>query len=77
VKAAVIAAALLLAIGRVWIGATISPQPVRVDSIFKDVAHVFIGGLFVAAWIQRQRWQWVTFWALNAVEVAVAVWSRM
>lgn len=37
-------------------------------------AHLFMGGLFVAWWLQRLSWQWRLFWLLNAVEVATAVW---
>jgi len=67
----------LLAIGRVWIGVTVPAEALTVVDVYKDVAHLFIGGLAVAWWLQRERWQWYLFWLLNAVEVGVAVLSRM
>lgn len=71
--------AVLFAIARFWIGLTIEPKKivwVSVDS-FKDAAHLFMGGLFVAAWVYWRPWQWWTFWLLVVVEVGVAVGSRL
>jgi hypothetical protein len=67
----------LLALARVWIGLNVEPESFHWVQAYKDTAHLFMGGLFVAAWRDRQRWQWKLFWGLCAIEVAVAVWSRI
>jgi hypothetical protein len=69
-------AAAIIAI-RVWMAAAVPPESPTWIDVYKDVAHLFVGGLFVAWYIQRGRWQWRLFWLLNAVEVAAAVYSRM
>ncbi len=68
---------LALIIVRVWIGFSVPLESITFVDLYKDVAHLFMGGLAVAWWLQRNRWQWWLFWALNAVEVVVAVWSRI
>ena len=73
---AVITAIVLIAI-RVWMAVEIPPESPNWIDVYKDVAHLFMGGLFVAWYIQRLKWQWRLFWILNAVEVAAAVYSRM
>lgn len=72
-----IAFCFVLAASRIWIGYTVEPENFTWISAYKDVAHLFMGGLFVAAWIKGHRWQWTLFWIMNAVEVAVAVCSRV
>ena len=93
----------LLAAVRIWLGFNIEPESFRWDQVFKDAAHLFMGGLAVAWWFNRyeltdedwddtednsalfealtwcllQPWQWWLFWSLNAIEVAVAVLSRI
>lgn len=74
---ATIAIGIFLVAFRVYIGLTVPPEPFHWTQGFKDTAHLFMGGLAVAWWQQRHPWQWWLFWALNAVEVAVAVWSRI
>lgn len=41
--------------------------------IYKAFAHIYIGGLLVAAWIQQKQWQWMMFFFLCALEVICAV----
>lgn len=72
-----IAIGMLLAAVRIWIGFNIEPESFHWVQAYKDAAHLFMGGLAVAWWHGRQRWQWRLFWALNVVEVAVAVMSRV
>ena len=67
----------VLAAVRIWMGLNIEPEVFEWLQAYKDVAHVFIGGLAVAWWFQRSDWQWWLFWALNAVEVSVAILSRI
>ena len=67
----------LLGVARVWLGLNVEPEHFAWVQAYKDAAHLFMGGLFVSAWIKGHRWQWWLFWMLNAVEVAVAVFSRM
>ena len=76
-KTCVLLLALLLALARVWIGMNIAP-PAHISGVdvFKDAAHVFMGGLFVGWYIQRKPWQWRLFWAMNWLEVAAAILSR-
>ncbi len=69
--------AVILATIRVYIGATIEPPKMDWVDAYKDSAHLFMGGLFVAWWIRRQTWQMAVFVVLNVVEVSVAVWSRI
>ena len=69
--------AVILAVLRIYIGATVEPPKMDLVDVYKDAAHLFIGGLFVAWWIRRQAWQMVVFVLLNVVEVAVAIWSRI
>lgn len=68
-----IAIAVLFAVARIWVGLNFTPEPFHWLQAYKDAAHLFMGGLAVAWWLQRFRWQWWTFWALNVIEVAVAV----
>lgn len=72
-----IAFAIVLAALRIYIGFACVPEHFTWVSAFKDVAHLFMGGLLVALWMQRKRWQHITFWSMNALEVAVAVLSRV
>lgn len=72
-----IAFGLLLAASRVWLGATVEPEEFQWVQVYKDIAHLYMGGLAVAWWYKRYKWQWWLFWSLNAVEVAVAIWSRV
>jgi len=67
----------LLALSRIYLGFNVEPEEFHWISVYKDTAHLFMGGLFVAWYIKRYKWQWYLFWALNIVEVAVAVFSRM
>jgi hypothetical protein len=78
----------LLALARTWIGFSVTPEAFSWVSAFKDIAHVFAGALWgmgsVATnsflkwpWSAGQTWHWRLFWALNAVEVAVATLSRV
>lgn len=72
-----IAIAVILGILRIYIGATSTPGTLLWVQIFKDVAHLFMGGLTVAAWNQDKKWQWILFWSMNTLEVTVAVISRL
>lgn len=72
-----IAIGILFIVTRIWIGMTVEPESFHWVQAYKDAAHLFIGGLAVAWWFNRHRWQWRLFWLLNAVEVAVAVLSRV
>lgn len=72
----VIGIAFVLGIIRMVIGLYIPPEPITWIAIYKDLVHVFMGGLFMSAWITKRHWQWQVFWALCALEVTVAVLSR-
>lgn len=69
--------AIVLAVVRVWIGFNVEPESFELVQAYKDAAHLFMGGLTVAAWRDQQKWQWLLFWGLCALEVGVAVASRM
>jgi hypothetical protein len=63
---------------RIVLGFIGSPEHESIVMVlFKDAAHIYIGALGAAWWIQRLTWQWRLFWALNVVEVATAVITRM
>lgn len=66
--------AALLATARVYIGMNFPPEPFSWVDAYKDLAHLFVGGLLVSA--INGRGYWPTFWALCIVEVGVAVLSR-
>jgi len=68
----IIAVAVALLIGRLFVH---PGTPTRVD-IYKDAAHLFVGGLFIAWRIQRNRWQAILFWLMCAWEVFVSLGSR-
>jgi len=63
---------LLLAIGRVFVK---PEKPTKAD-IYKDMAHLFMGGLLVALWRDGLAWQHWLFWSLCAWEVFIAIGSR-
>ena len=42
-----------------------------------DTAHLFMGGLVVAAWIKNYKWQWILFWLLCLLEIIVAIWIKL
>jgi hypothetical protein len=72
-----LAIGILFAASRIWLGFVVEPEVFSWFDAYKDAAHLFMGGLAVAWWLQRHAWQWWLFWALNAVEIAVAIWSRI
>lgn len=72
-----LAIGLLLAATRIWIGFHIEPESFHWVQAYKDAAHLFMGGLATAWYLQRNNWQWRLFWGLNLVEVVVAVLSRI
>lgn len=72
----VYAIAALLAIARVYLGMTEPPRSASWQGSYEALAHVFIGGLLVAA-INGRGWQWPVFWGLCLVEVSVAVVTRI
>jgi hypothetical protein len=72
-----IAFALFLAAVRIWMGFNVPPDTFAWSQAYKDVAHLFMGGLFVAWRYARRGWQIRLFVAMCVLEVAVAVLSRM
>lgn len=74
-----LAIAVLLAVGRIYIGFTVEPESPSLVDLYKDLAHVFIGGLGVLWWQFRKidPLYGILFWGLNAVEVTVAILSRI
>lgn len=77
VKNLIIGIGTVLVMCRLWIGVTISPEPMLWVDVYKDLAHIFIGVLGTMWWYRRESWQWDLFWILNAVEVVVAIASRL
>jgi hypothetical protein len=71
-----IAAGVLLAASRIALSPIVEPTGFEWLSAYKDAAHLFMGGLFVAAIRDHKRWQWVLFWSLNLIEVACAMIGR-
>ena len=73
--------AIVFAVLRVWIGMTISPEPMTWVAVYKDFAHIFIGILGTTWYLYRDVYTadiaWMLFWALVGVEVTVAVASRL
>lgn len=72
-----IGAGILLAASRIALVPLVEPPDFAWFAAYKDVAHLFMGGLLVAALRDWCRWQWMLFWTLNAVEVACAMIGRM
>lgn len=73
----VIAAGLVLAVLRVVIGLLVEPvSPTWVD-VYKDAAHLFMGGLAVAWLYDGYKWQKLLFWGLVVLEVVVAIGVRV
>ena len=77
VKTTMIVIGMVLAVSRIWVGVNIEPESFQWVQVYKDAAHMFMGGLAVAWWHKQYHWQWLLFWTLNVVEVAVAIWSRI
>ena len=71
-----ILAALLIGAMRIWMGFNVPTESFEWLQVYKDVAHLFMGGLFVAWRIVRQKWQKYLFVGLCALEIVVAVASR-
>ena len=57
--------AVVLAILR---GAQPLHQPTGAD-VYKDVAHLFVAGLFTAAWITKKPFYWAAAFGLTGVEL--------
>lgn len=77
-----IVVAIMLGITRIYIGLNVMPDAFQWTQAYKDVAHLFMGGLFVAAWTSKGSLEhtlllWSVFWGLCVLEVAVAVISRL
>lgn len=73
----VIAVGLLLAASRIALVPFVETPPFAWFNVYKDLAHLFMGGLLVASLRDRLRWQWVLFWSLNAIETVCAVVGRL
>lgn len=73
----VLVVGLLFAIGRVWLGVNVEPDAFTWPAAYKAAAHLFVGGLAVSAWRDKQAWQLSLFWGLCGLEIAVAIWSRL
>jgi hypothetical protein len=72
----VIAFGIALAIVRLMIGDLVEPDSIWLD-VYKDVAHLYVGGL-AGAWLySREKWQASLFLVLNAVEVFAAITGRV
>ena len=69
--------AVTLVVFRIYIAATMEPETATFTDFYKDIAHLFIGGIFVLWMLQKETWQAVIFWGLCLIEVVAAVWSRM
>lgn len=69
--------AAVLAVIRVWIGLNVQPESFEWVQAYKDVAHVFMGGLYVSWRYSRKHWQRDLFWGMCAIEVVVATLSRL
>lgn len=72
----VIVMGLIFAIMRVSFAFVVPPDTFSWFQVYKDLAHLFMGGLSVAWWIQRNKWQWNLFWLMNFIEVATAILTR-
>ena len=66
-----------LTVLRISLALEYPPESFTWFNAYKDIAHVYIGGVGTAWWIQRQQWQIVLFLGVNAVEVTAAVFSRI
>jgi len=55
----------------------VHPGKPDIVDLYKDVVHLFMGGLFVAAYRDCKPWQWWTFGLLSVWEIVVAIASRM
>jgi hypothetical protein len=49
----VVTIALILAVIRIWLGFTVEPDTFAWTQVYKDVAHLFMGGLFMSWWHDR------------------------
>ena len=69
----------ILGLLRLYIGSEIEPESPTWLDVYKDMAHVFIGGLGVLWWLFRKDdpMYAVLFWWLCFLEVAVAILSRV
>lgn len=68
----IILIAVLLLIARVFI----HPAAPTIAEVYKDAAHLFVGGLFVAWRIQKNKWQKYLFIIMCAWELLIASGSR-
>jgi hypothetical protein len=62
---------------RIWIGINFEPEPFHLLQAYKDIAHVFIGGLGVAWYYSKEHWQWHLFWFMCGVEITTAIITRL
>ena len=83
-----IAVGVLFAAIRIWMGFTMEPTHADPVDVYKDMVHLYMGGLFVAIRYEKLHraaykgnsqffWQRWLFWSLCVVEVAVAVFQRI
>ena len=76
-KLFILVSAFVLAVLRVYIGYAVEPEAITYVDVYKDLAHVFMGGLLVSYLYSREKWQLILFIGMNVLEVVVAVWSRV
>lgn len=67
---------IVIGILRIVIGMNFPPQTPDLVSVYKDIAHLFMGGLAVALYRDRKEWQSNLFWGLCFLEVLAAILSR-
>jgi hypothetical protein len=70
------AAALVLAVTRVYFGMTKPPESPDMMDVYKDMAHVYMGALGASWYHTREREKRMLFIWLCVIEVMVATLSR-
>lgn len=72
-----IAAAVLVSVRLAMVVYQIDPGQFTWVDLYKDTAHLFVGGLGGAWLVSRKAWQWELFWFLAIAETVCAVLTRI
>lgn len=72
-KIAIIVVAIVLGVIRPFL----EPHPVSMQGSYEALAHVFVGGVFGAWMVNRDRWLLWTGLGITAVEILSAIASVM
>jgi len=76
-KPYVLLVATTLGLCRIYIAYTIEPETITNVDLFKTIAHLFVGGLFMSWWHTKESWKLWTLLGLSLLELSAFLVTRL